>query len=145
MYIIRKTKNDSNIIYMEYDDIAYPIKNTFNTSLNISNIYVYNKKYLPKTNNQIPFEYIFNDIANIIFNLLYSNPDDADDGAIGALLGEVDRLRNQLDSEYKEFMKREEYYMYLDKITFLKEELSNRREINKYRNSINSIITGKSR
>ena len=145
MYIIRKTKTNSNIIYMEYDDKAYPIKNTFDPYIKVDNIYVYNKKYLPKTNNQIPFEYVFNDLANIVFNLLYTNPDDADDGSIGTLLGEVDRLKNQLDSEYKEYMKRQEYYAYLDKLTFLKDELSNRREINKYRNSINNIITGKSR
>ena len=143
MYIIRKTTTDSSIIYMEYDDKAYPIKNTFMP--NIRNICVYDTKYLPKVNNNIPFEYLFNDLANVIFNLLYSNPEDADDGDIGILLGEVEKLRSSLEIEYKEFMKRQEYYMYLDKLTFLKDELLNRREINKYKANINNLISGRSR
>lgn len=143
MYIIRKTTTESSIIYMEYDDKAYPIKNTFMPS--IRNIYVYDAKYLPKVNDNIPFEYLFNDLANIVFNLLYNSTDDTDEGSIDILLGEVEKLRSSLEIEYREFMKRQEYYMYLDKLTFLKDELINRREINKYKANINNLISGRSR
>jgi hypothetical protein len=142
MYIIRKTTTDASIIYMEYDDNAYPLKTN---SKKISNIYVYNKKFIPRVNNQIPFEYVFNDLANVIFNLLYNNTDDTDDGDITILLGEVEKLRSSLELEYKEFMKRQDYYAYVDKLTFLRDELLNRRKINKYRQNINTIISGRSR
>ncbi len=145
MYIIKKSKNDASIIYMEYDNKAYPIKNK-NNSMHVDTIYLYDKKYLPKDNNALSFTLAFNDLTNIIFNYLYNNFDDEDDSSTtDLLLGELDKLKNDLESKYKEFLKREEYYQYLDKITFLKEELSNRKEIIKYRENINNIISGKSR
>ena len=138
MYIIHKNTKDLDIIYMEYDNKKYPIKiNSKDT------VYLYDEKYINKVNKDLlPFEYIFNDLANIIFNYIYSSEDPDDDGTINILLGEVDKQRSILESQYKEFMKRQEYYDYVDKLTYLRDELNNRKEIIKYKNS---IISGKSR
>ena len=65
MYIIKKSKNDASIIYMEYDNKAYPIKNK-NNSMHVDTIYLYDKKYLPKDNNALSFTLAFNDLTNII-------------------------------------------------------------------------------
>ena len=91
------------------------------------------------------FENIFNNLTGVIFNYLYNNEDDDDDGTIDLLIGETDRIKNELESKYKEFMKREDYYAYVDKLSFLHEELLNKKEIIKYKKNINNIITGKSR
>ena len=143
MFVIHKNTSDLEILYMEYDNKAYPI--------NINNhvVNLYDEKYIKKTNNDLlPFEYIFNDLATMTFNYLYTHEDedeDEDDGAIGILLGEIEKLKARLDIEYKEFMKRQEYYDYLDKLIFLRDELLNRQELIKYKSNLNSIINGKSR
>ncbi|MCR4581666.1 MAG: hypothetical protein K5666_04055 [Bacilli bacterium] len=145
MYIIKKTKHDSSIEYMEYDDPAYEVKLDIN-KFAINNLYVYDKKYLPKSHNLLPFEYVFAELANHVFGYIYSDEDDDDsDTTFSTLLGEVEKANAMLESQYKEFLKRQEYYTYLDKISFLKEELYNKLEINKYNRNINSLISGKSR
>ena len=143
MYIIHKNTSDLDIIYMEYDNKKYPIKINAKDSIDVDCVYLYDEKYINKVNDDLlPFEYIFNDLANIIFNYIYSSEDPDDDGTINILLGEVEKQRSILESQYKEFMKRQEYYDYVDKLTFLRDELNNRKEIIKYKNS---IINGKSR
>ena len=143
MYIIHKNTSDLDIIYMEYDNKKYPIKINTKDSIDVDCVYLYDEKYINKVNDDLlPFEYIFNDLANIIFNYIYSSEDPDDDGTINILLGEVEKQRSILESQYKEFMKRQEYYDYVDKLTFLRDELNNRKEIIKYKNS---IINGKSR
>lgn len=144
MYIIKKTKTDNKIIYMEYDDPSYEIK-LDPKRFRINNLYVYDKKYVPtKKETLLPFDLVFKGIANKIFNFLYSDDDD-EDGSSGMLIGELDRLKALLENEYKEFLKRQEYYDYVDKISFLKDEVLNKIEINKYKQSINALISGKSR
>ncbi|MCR5224056.1 MAG: hypothetical protein K6C11_02800 [Bacilli bacterium] len=144
MYIIKRNNIGHKIVYMEYDDIKYPIKNDYLDGIHVDTIYLYNKNYI-NTDESNDFENIFNNLTGIIFNYLYNNEDDDDDGTIDLLIGETDRIKNELESKYKEFMKREDYYAYVDKLSFLHEELLNKKEIIKYKKNINNIITGKSR
>ena len=140
MFVIHKDTHDVEIVYMEYDNKSYPV------TINNITVNLYDEKFIKKTNNLLPFEYIFNDIATMTFNYLYNNEDqDEDDGSIGIILGEIEKLKSKLDIEYKEFMKRQEYYEYLDKLIFLRDELLNRQELIKYKSNLNSIINGKSR
>jgi hypothetical protein len=143
MYIIKKNNNGHKIIYMEYDDTKYPIKNDCLNGIHVDTIYLYNKNHI-NIDESNDFDNLFNNLTGVLFNYLY-NDDDDEDGTVDLLLGEVDKLKNELESKYKEFMKREEYYQYLDKLSFLHEELINKKEIIKYKRNINNIITGKSR
>ena len=147
MYIIKKNNTDSTIVYMEYDNNAYEIDNL--KDIHVESLKIYDKKYLSKKDDiknnkeQIPFGELFENLTRVVFNYLY-NDDDTDEGVTGLLIDEVDRLKNELDSDYKEFMKREEYYDYVNKIGFLRRELLNRQAINKYQEELNQL-TSKSR
>ena len=88
---------------------------------------------------------MLSNLADKVFELIYDDEAGDDDSAIAVMLGEVDKIKMMLESEYREFLKREEYYDYLDRITFLKEELNNRLEINKYRRNLNSILANRYR
>ena len=145
MYIIRKTDTVSFIQYMEYDDKSYSITTRIKDIL-INNVHIYNEKYLPTVKtNTIPFNKIFDNLATKVFTLIYDDEAGDDDSAIAIMLGEVERIKSILESEYRELLKREEYYDYLDRITFLREELHNRLEINKYRRNLNSILANRYR
>ena len=144
MYIIKKTTYESSIIYMEYDDPAYKFTLDINR-FKINNLYVYDKKYLPRVDSLLPFEYVFTDLANKVFGFLYSDEDDDEGDNSGRLISEVDKTREMLENQYKEFLKRQDYYMYLDKLSFLKDEIYNKIEINKYKQNINNLLSSRSR
>ena len=140
MFVIHKNTDDLTIMYMEYDNKSYPLV------INDMNIKLYDEKYIKKTNDLLPFEYLFNDLATVVLKYLYDHEDaDEDDGTIGIMLDEIEKLKKQLELEYKEFMKRQEYYEYVDKLIFLREELYSRQELINYRANINNIISSKSR
>ena len=147
MYIIKKNDTDSTIVYMEYDNNSYEIE--IPKDIHVESLKIYDKKYLNKKDDiknkkeQIPFGELFENLTRVVFNYLY-NDDDTDEGVTGLLIDEVDRLKNELDSDYKEFIKREEYYDYVNKIGFLRRELLNRQAINKYQEELNQL-TSKSR
>ena len=149
MYIIKKNKHDSTIMYMEYDDDKYIIKNKNKNGIHVDTISLYDKKYITDDNKKVvhedSFKDIFNKLTNIIFNYLYNDEDDTNPDTTSLLIGEVDRLNNELESKYKEFIKREEYYDYLNKLSFLKQELVSREQLNKYRENLDEIISSKSR
>lgn len=149
MYIIKKNKHDSTIMYMEYDDDKYVIKNKNKNGIHVDTISLYDKKYITDDNKKVihedSFKDIFNKLTNIIFNYLYNDEDDTNPDTTSLLIGEVDRLNNELESKYKEFIKREEYYDYLNKLSFLKQELVSREQLNKYRENLDEIISSKSR
>ena len=149
MCIIKKNKHDSTIMYMEYDDDKYIIKNKNKNGIHVDTISLYDKKYITDDNKKVvhedSFKDIFNKLTNIIFNYLYNDEDDTNPDTTSLLIGEVDRLNNELESKYKEFIKREEYYDYLNKLSFLKQELVSREQLNKYRENLDEIISSKSR
>ena len=93
----------------------------------------------------MPFEYVFTDLANKVFGFLYSDEDDDEGDNSGRLISEVDKTREMLENQYKEFLKRQDYYMYLDKLSFLKDEIYNKIEINKYKQNINNLLSSRSR
>lgn len=140
MYIIRKSNTNSYIMYMEYDNPFYTLI-VSNKDIVINNLHVYDKKYLPKhSDDKVPFVYLFNQLADRVFKLIYDDEAGDDDGNLVKMMSEVDKLLTLLNNEYKTLLDGKDYYDFMDKISFLKEELNNRLEINKYRRNLNSIL-----
>ena len=140
MYIIRKSTTDSLIMYMEYDEPFYTLTLS-NKDIIINNLHIYNKDFLPKDkNDKLPFMFIFNQLADKVFKLIYDDEAGDDDGNLVKMINEVDLILALLNNEYKLSMNSKDYYDFLDKIGFLKEELHNRMEINKYRRNLNSLL-----
>lgn len=145
MYIIRKNNTNSYIMYMEFDDPFYTIT-VSKKDIIINNLHIYDKKYLPKNKkDKVSFIYLFNQLADRVFKLIYDDEAGDDDGNLVKMMSEVDMLLALLNNEYKLLLNKDEYYDFLDKISFLKEELNNRMEINKYRRNLNSLLANRYR
>ena len=144
MYIIRKSNTNSYIMYMEFDDPFYTIRAN-SKSIIINNLHIYDKKFLPKNNKKVPFSFLFEELADKVFKLIYDDEEGDNDSSLLKMIDEVDLLLSMLNNEYKSLLNSKDFYDFMDKISFLKEELRNRLEINKYRRNINAILSNRFR
>lgn len=146
MYVLKKTSKPHIITYMTYDEKSYKVKvissNLNRIHVNYINIYckkIYNNIY------KIQFLDEFDKLASIVMRYLYDDSDDEDDGNMVILLGEIEKLRTELELEYKNLLKIEEYKDYLDKLTFLHTELKSKIAYKRYQTSLNEFVRGQSR
>jgi hypothetical protein len=68
--------------------------------------------------------------------------EDSSDDANEVVLGEIQKFRSALDIRYKNFMKNEEYKLYIENLYYLDIELRNKIAINNYRRQMqmNSML-----
>jgi len=135
MYILKRINNIMTIQYMEYDNPYYEFDLISNLSdrINVNSIKVYNKHIidalfkLNQKNTIIQdinvFKMNLNKLITITMQYLYFDSDDSSDDNIAILLGEVDKLRAELELHLKNHLKIEEYKDFLTKLIVVKKEL----------------------
>jgi hypothetical protein len=132
-YIVKKNKKKWDIDYYEYDLDGFtfhPNKNSKSNDLQITSIKIFNEEMIENlVHNKISdkFKLLYNKIMQTLYD------EDSSDDANEVVLGEIQKFRSALDIRYKNFMKNEEYKIYIENLYYLDIELRNKIAINNYR------------
>ena len=141
-YIVKKSKKKWDIDYYEYDLDGFtfhPNKNSKNNELQITSIKIFNEEMIENlVHNKIndKFKLLYNKIMSTLYD------EDSSDDANEVVLGEIQKFRSALDIRYKNFIKNEEYKLYIENLYYLDIELKNKIAINNYRRQMqmNSML-----
>ncbi len=130
-FIVKKEANNDVISYFEYDKLkgynVHPKKNvSFENMINVNEMVIINPSLITKLVGKKcsrSLEKIIKDMS-----LLYDDDDDTDSG-ISLVLDELERFRTILMNRYREYMKKEEYNLYLKKLEIIKKELELKQQV----------------
>ena len=132
-YIVKKRKKIFTIEYYEYDRNGYSFhpKNKNSKLIKVSNLNIYDSILLDKVLHT-KFDRRFNNLARIVLTFLYDEDTNHDEGDIAILLDEVERLKSEMDLEYKKHLTIDEYKDYVEKLYYLDIEVRNKMALLQY-------------
>lgn len=123
-YLIKKSKNSNEIIYMEYDLHGYKFNpkpsNTKEAYINVKEVTLINPEMIDSVLS-IKFNHVFNKLFNRVVEVI--NDEDSTEDDTMMVLGEVELLRGILLNKYQSFLKMEKEQLFLKKLTLLDNEL----------------------
>ena len=121
-YLIKKNKNNNEIVYMSYNFDGYKFKpKNKNDRLTVNNVMIVKPAMIEKIL-YIKFNKIYLNVSNVILNYLASD-DEVDDGTCEILLSEIDRIRSIYKMQYEKYLQKMKNIDFLEKLEFLRKEL----------------------
>lgn len=129
-FIVKKEAKSDVITYCEYEKLkGYNVKPkegvSFEDMVNVEKMIIINPSLIEK----LVGKKCSRNLEKILNMMTLIYDDDSDDTGVGLVLDEVERFKTILMNRYRDYMKKEQYNLYLKKLEIIKSELELRRQV----------------
>lgn len=129
-FIVKKEAASDVITYCEYEKLkGYNVKPkegvSFEDMINVDKMIIINPSLIEK----LVSKKCSRNLEKILNMMTLIYDDDSDDTGVGLVLDEVEKFKTILMNRYRDYMKKEQYNLYLKKLEIIKSELELRRQV----------------